>query len=47
MDSVWQTAALEFADEPRQTLREDGEFVLYRGLVGAGTRTTQSRSRRS
>jgi predicted ATPase/signal transduction histidine kinase/GAF domain-containing protein/CheY-like chemotaxis protein len=31
MDSTWQTAALEFADGPRQTLREDGEFVLYRG----------------
>jgi predicted ATPase/signal transduction histidine kinase/ActR/RegA family two-component response regulator len=31
MDSGWQTAALEFADEPCQTLREDGEFVLYRG----------------
>jgi serine/threonine protein kinase len=32
MDSTWQTAALEFSDEPRQTLREDGEFVLYRAL---------------
>jgi PAS domain S-box-containing protein len=31
MDSLWQTTALEFADEPRQMLREDGEFVLYRG----------------
>jgi hypothetical protein len=31
MSSTWQTAALEFADEPRQTLRQDGEFVLYRG----------------
>ncbi|HEX2789198.1 MAG TPA: AAA family ATPase, partial [Steroidobacteraceae bacterium] len=30
MDSIWQTGALEFADEPRQTLHEDGEFVLYR-----------------
>jgi predicted ATPase/signal transduction histidine kinase/GAF domain-containing protein/ActR/RegA family two-component response regulator len=31
MDSTWQTAALQLVDEPRQTLREDGEFVLYRG----------------
>jgi predicted ATPase/signal transduction histidine kinase/CheY-like chemotaxis protein len=31
MDSIWQTDALEFADEPCQTLRADGEFVLYRG----------------
>src|SRR5450631_4668149 len=32
MNSTWQTAEMELADEPRQTLREDGEFVLYRGL---------------
>jgi predicted ATPase/signal transduction histidine kinase/GAF domain-containing protein/ActR/RegA family two-component response regulator len=32
MDSTWQAAGLQIADEPRQTLREDGEFVLYRGL---------------
>ena len=31
MNSTWQTATLQLADEPRQTLREDGEFVLYRG----------------
>jgi predicted ATPase/signal transduction histidine kinase/ActR/RegA family two-component response regulator len=31
MNSMWQTAALGIADEPRETLREDGEFILYRG----------------
>jgi hypothetical protein len=30
MDSTWPSAALQLADDPRQTLREDGEFVLYR-----------------
>jgi predicted ATPase/signal transduction histidine kinase/ActR/RegA family two-component response regulator len=30
MDSTWQAAALELADGTRQTLRDDGEFALYR-----------------
>ena len=31
MESTWQAAVLELANGARQTLREDGEFVLYRG----------------
>ena len=30
MDSRWQTATLEFSDGAQQTLRDDGEFGLYR-----------------
>jgi predicted ATPase/signal transduction histidine kinase/CheY-like chemotaxis protein len=30
MESTWQASALELADGARQTLRQDGEFVLYR-----------------
>jgi PAS domain S-box-containing protein len=30
MESTWQASALELADAPRQTLHQDGEFVLYR-----------------
>jgi predicted ATPase/signal transduction histidine kinase/CheY-like chemotaxis protein len=30
MDSAWQASALEIADGTLQTLRQDGEFVLYR-----------------
>src|SRR5882757_1697199 len=30
MDSTWQAAVLELAEGTRQTLREAGEFVLYR-----------------
>jgi predicted ATPase/signal transduction histidine kinase/ActR/RegA family two-component response regulator len=30
MDSTWPSAALQLADDPLETLREDGEFVLYR-----------------
>jgi predicted ATPase/signal transduction histidine kinase/CheY-like chemotaxis protein len=30
MDTTWQATALELADGARQTLRQDGEFVLYR-----------------
>ena len=30
MDSTWQATALELADGTFQTLRQDGEFVLYR-----------------
>ena len=31
MDSAWQATALELADGTFQTLRQDGEFTLYRG----------------
>jgi PAS domain S-box-containing protein len=30
MDSRWQTATLEFSDGAQKTLRDDGEFGLYR-----------------
>jgi hypothetical protein len=30
MASTWEAAVLELANGRRETLREDGEFVLYR-----------------
>ena len=30
MESTWQAAVLELANGARQTLRDDGEFALYR-----------------
>jgi serine/threonine protein kinase len=44
MDSRWQAATLELADGTRETLREDGEFALYRVRSrGSASATAESR----
>ncbi|MDB6157503.1 MAG: histidine kinase [Gammaproteobacteria bacterium] len=40
---MWQAAALELADGRRETLREDGEFGLYRNLCRNPNGTLSSR----
>jgi predicted ATPase/signal transduction histidine kinase/ActR/RegA family two-component response regulator len=40
MDSRWQAATLELADGTRQTLRDDGEFALYRARCRSSTNGT-------